>query len=192
MQTVDEDADIGRRALDQPQGGPEIGHHRPGKELQRDAKTACRRKLGERAEPVGQPGQIGIIGGGDHLGSAKLRPRVEEGLQPGWVGLGRELDEFDVMHPQTGFAQRGAGGAPHCRIRHQWVAGAGVGHRDQSQADGIEPGLGSGTDQLRRRQLDGGQMREREQPAHGAAPAAWRPATKPKVSAGPRLMPPAG
>ena len=56
----------------------------------------------------------------------------------------------------------------------------------------VEAGTRGGFDEGRGRKVDGGQMGDTQFAGHGRPPAAWRPAMKPKVSAGPRLMPPAG
>lgn len=97
------------------------------------------------------------------MARAKGGPGVQERQQGFGAGLWRQADEFDVVDGDAGGVQCHAGFAQGAGVVVQGRAGRSVGDGDQAQADAV---IAKG----------GGQMDH-----------VW-----PKVSAGPRLIPPAG
>ena len=82
MQRVDQDADLGpSRRLDQPHRRGQIRHHGPGEELQHGAQAVAGGQVGDGAEPVGEPGEVGVVGCGDDVLGAELGAGREERLQ---------------------------------------------------------------------------------------------------------------
>ncbi len=110
---------------------------------------------------------------------------------PRLAGLRRQAQELDVGDLDAGVAQRAPGLAQLGAVRER-IAGAVGGDLQEPQADPVKPGFRHRPDRRRRCEINCRQMRDAQLAAHALSSAASRPAMKPKVIAGPRLMPPAG
>ena len=168
VQRVDQDAEaLAAGGLDDPRRRGEVRHHGPGEELQHGAQPIRRGEVGHRREPVGEAREVRVVGRGDDVPRAELRPRREERFQRRHVGLRGDADELDVEHAHAGVGEGGPGRPHQDGIVHEPIARRGVGHRDQAQPDHVVAGAGGQPHHLGRGKAEHRQVGERDERVHG-------------------------
>jgi hypothetical protein len=83
VQRIDQDANLcSRRSLDNPDGRAQVGDNRPWKELQYCAEAMPGSQIMDGSEPVGQPGEVRVVGSRDDVFGAEFAPATTNGSRP--------------------------------------------------------------------------------------------------------------